>query len=95
MRRWTGKGLTKIISNLLTNAVKYADSYIRISLKVEEGHLLFTIANDGVLVPQDMREEIFKPFIRYNNEQSNTVGGTGIGLALARSWPNCTEARWA
>ena len=79
------EGLTKIISNLLTNAVKYADSYIRISLKVEEGHLLFTIANDGVLVPQDMREEIFKPFIRYNNEQSNTVGGTGIGLALARS----------
>ena len=79
------EGLTKIISNLLTNAVKYAETFIRIQLKHEDGRLFFTVSNDGVLVPSDMREEIFKPFIRYNNEQSGSVAGTGIGLALARS----------
>ena len=32
-----------------------------------------------------MREEIFKPFIQYKNEQNQLTSGTGIGLALARS----------
>lgn len=79
------EGLTKIISNLLTNAVKYAASYIRVRLSGDEGRLRFVVSNDGEVVPADMREEIFKPFIRYKNDPSNPVAGTGIGLALARS----------
>lgn len=77
------EGLTKIISNLLTNAVKYADTYIRASLTTEGSRWMFTVSNDGEPVPPDMREEIFKPFIRYG--QQNRTTGTGIGLALARS----------
>lgn len=79
------EGLTKIISNLLTNAVKYAETYIRVRLDSGEGRLLFTVANDGSRVPPDMREEIFKPFIQYKHDLPNPVAGTGIGLALARS----------
>lgn len=79
------EGLTKIVSNLLTNAVKYAATYIRVRLTADGGRLLFTVSNDGSVVPPDMREEIFKPFIQYRHELPNPVAGTGIGLALARS----------
>lgn len=79
------EGLTKIISNLLTNAVKYGGSYINITLKQEDGNLRLSVANDGPVVPSDMRSEIFKPFVQYKEGMLRAVSGTGIGLALARS----------
>lgn len=79
------EGLTKIISNLLTNAVKYSKSYIHIRLYAENGWMHLLISNDGRIVPIEMREEIFKPFIQYKEGVINSVSGTGIGLALARS----------
>ena len=79
------EGLTKIISNMLTNAIKYADTYIRVKLSVEDEKLLIVVCNDGPVVPLEMREEIFKPFIQYKAGALQAVSGTGIGLALARS----------
>lgn len=81
------EAFTKIISNLLTNAVKYAQTYIHLTLSFNEENnsLQVSVSNDGAVVPVEMREEIFKPFIQYNGQNDRTVGGTGIGLALARS----------
>lgn len=79
------EGLTKIASNLLGNAVKYAGSYIRIRLAEEGDCLRLVVANDGPVVPPDMREAIFRPFVQYKEGALNAVSGTGIGLALARS----------
>lgn len=79
------EGFTKIISNLLTNAVKYAKTYIHLKLKTSNDNLILTITNDGEIIPLEMREEIFKPFIQYHTENTPTSSGTGIGLALARS----------
>ena len=79
------EGFTKIVSNMLTNAVKYCEHYIKLSLKATENdEILLTLANDGPLVPQKLRESIFEPFNRGNNKTS-TTSGTGIGLALARA----------
>ena len=42
--------------------------------------------NDGVIIPNEMKEEIFKPFVRFNEKEDGKVTtGTGIGLALSRS----------
>ena len=79
------EALTKIISNLLTNAIKYAETYIRVHLFTIEGQLRLSVCNDGQLVPPNMREEIFKPFVQCKGGMLQTVQGTGIGLALARS----------
>lgn len=79
------EALTKIISNLLTNAVKYSETYIHVRLWVENDLLLLSVCNDGSVIPAEMREEIFKPFIQYKDGLSRKVSGTGIGLALARS----------
>ena len=76
--------LDRIVSNLLTNAFKYSASYIL--LKLEEGDGLFRIVceNDGTVVPADMRESIFKPFVRYKDGKHN-ISGSGIGLYTGRS----------
>lgn len=84
------EAFTKIISNLLNNAVKYAEHYIHISLELPETEdsNVFRIrtVNDGVIIPDEMKEEIFKPFVRFNEKEDGKVTtGTGIGLALSRS----------
>ena len=84
------EAFTKIISNLLNNGVKYAESYVHISLAVPDtdGGNSFRICtvNDGVIIPDAMKEEIFKPFVRFNEQEDGKVTtGTGIGLALSRS----------
>lgn len=81
------EGFTKIISNLFTNALKYAATYVSATLKKDEeaGTLVFSIVNDGKVVPVAMREEIFKPFIQYREGDAYKTPGTGIGLALSRS----------
>lgn len=77
------EAFTKILSNMLTNAVKYSDSEIDITLEKTEDIFLLTVKNDGHVVPQDKRTEIFAPFYRHTNSNGQT--GTGIGLYLARS----------
>ena len=75
----------KIISNLFSNAVKYAKQKVDVSLSYHPAGNLFIlrVKNDGYLVPDDMKEKIFEPFYRIQETESQT--GTGIGLALARS----------
>ena len=84
------EAFTKIISNLLNNGVKYAESYVHIFLEVSEADdnnsFLIRTENDGVIIPNEMKEEIFKPFVRFNEKEDGKVTtGTGIGLALSRS----------
>ncbi len=78
------EALTKVISNLINNAVKYCDKSINVELSVDGDKFCVITKNDGNVVSPAMRKEIFTPFVRGNNVVSN-VNGTGIGLALART----------
>ncbi len=80
------EALNKIFSNLVDNAVKYASQKIQIRLLPQENNrteLTVEIENDGLAIPEDMREKIFEPFVRLKETQKRQ--GTGIGLALAKS----------
>lgn len=77
------EALTKILSNLFTNAIKYGESYIRLQLVSEQGNVIIRMANDGEVVAPEKREAIFAQFSRLDNNEG--VPGIGIGLAYARS----------
>lgn len=82
------EAFTKILSNLMNNGVKYSETYLHIELTADNERKLIrlTTRNDGALVPSEVRDSIFKPFVRFNeDDNSQAVPGTGIGLALARS----------
>ena len=77
------EAFTKILSNLLNNALKYSETMIRVELAMLDNAFRITVTNDGEVVPPEMREAIFAPFFRHARKDEST--GTGIGLALSRS----------
>ncbi|MRG44702.1 histidine kinase [Chitinophaga sp. SYP-B3965] len=78
------EGLNKIFSNLFSNAIKYADKLVKIQLKdTEKGMITLEVSNDGNLIPDEMKEKIFAPFVRLENNEKQK--GTGIGLSICRS----------
>lgn len=77
--------LTKILNNLLDNAVKYAQTYIKVTLTSDAGQALVSIANDGPEIPRNRRSDIFKPFVQFSNEKAPYSQSFGVGLPFARS----------
>src|SRR5690606_11872539 len=79
------EAFAKIVSTLLSNAVKYADRYVSVEWDADTDATQFTltVANDGERIPAEYREKVFEPFFRVPNQMD--VQGTGIGLSLARS----------
>jgi len=73
-----------ILSNLLTNAMKYspADSTISVHAEVSSDHITLTVKDNGIgILPED-RERIFEAFFRGTN--IGEVPGLGIGLSIVQ-----------
>jgi signal transduction histidine kinase/DNA-binding response OmpR family regulator/streptogramin lyase len=73
--------LTKIISNLFSNALKYAKSVISVRFTSGNGKFRLEVENDGEPVPSEMTEKIFEPFFKMDENRQ----GSGLGLPFARS----------
>ena len=85
---WTdGDKLEKIVSNLLSNALKFTPrgGHIDVSLDVADEQVKVTIADTGKGIPEEQRENIFKRFYQLDNQTKAIVNwGTGIGLYYSR-----------
>lgn len=79
------EAITKIFSNLFSNAIKYATSSIIVRLQLSPDYETFTIdfINDGKPIPEELKDKIFEPFYRITGSESKP--GTGLGLPMARS----------
>lgn len=72
----------RALDNLIGNAARYAQG-IWISARAEEGSVLLRIEDDGPGIPEDMHEDVFKPFFRVDPSRSAETGGVGLGLPIA------------
>ncbi|MUM78657.1 PAS domain S-box protein [Pseudodesulfovibrio sp. F-1] len=75
--------LVQIIANLLDNSLTHAFApgeagHIRIHGRAEDGNILFTFSDDGVGIPEPIRDKIFEPFVTTRRGS----GGTGLGLHI-------------
>jgi len=79
--------VSKIIVNLLSNALKFAKSEVDVRLSLNKDNIMFLIDDDGPGIRKENRDKIFKPFFQENNEKSSL--GTGIGLTFAQRIARC------
>lgn len=78
--------LTRIITELLTNAYKFSpsDSWITVTAEVQGENIVISITNTGVTIPPEECDRIFQPFYRIPHPNLRNYSGTGLGLALVK-----------
>ena len=81
----------QIITNLVSNAIKYNKEGGALNAFVEEEsaedgmvHFIFTISDTGIGMSQEFMQHIFEPFSREQDRASAGVGGTGLGMAIVK-----------
>ena len=77
--------LSKILVNLMGNAIKYASAHIDLQLFVTDGGYEIQVNDDGPGIPDDQKLKIFDPFYQLPGDKVATTVGTGIGLAFSKS----------
>ena len=77
------EAVTKVVSNLLTNASKYTKDEVRLTCDVEPDgqHFRIAVADNGVGIRHDDLKRIFEPFFQAQDNKP----GTGIGLNIVKN----------
>jgi K+-sensing histidine kinase KdpD len=77
--------LRTIFVNLIENALKYAKESDKLILFLQkhEQNIKFGTKDFGVGIPKEQQQEIFKKFVRIENEETRSQKGTGLGLFIA------------
>jgi two-component system osmolarity sensor histidine kinase EnvZ len=73
----------RLLFNLVANAARHGDK-IAISANHETRWLVVHVEDDGPGISPNMRDEVFKPFVRLDEARNQDEAGTGLGLAIAR-----------
>jgi len=78
--------LRTCVANLLENASKYSprDSVVTVDIAIEHHQAVLTVSDQGVGIAKANYEKVFQKFTRIDNELSDTVSGSGLGLYWVR-----------
>ena len=76
--------LTRVVTNLVGNAIRHATSAVVVTVHTTEAHAVFTVIDDGPGIPAEHRYRIWQRFVRFDDDRARATGGTGLGLALVR-----------
>ena len=84
----------QILTNLVSNAVKYTQSFGKISLDVIEDNwdsegncnMRFVITDDGIGMSEAFLKKVFEPFEREETALSAKIEGTGLGMAIVKNF---------
>jgi signal transduction histidine kinase len=80
--RADGAALSRLVRNLLDNAVRHARSRVEVTVRPEGDVALLTVADDGSGIPARDRARVFDRFVRLDSDRARSSGGTGLGLAI-------------
>jgi PAS domain S-box-containing protein len=77
--------LHEIISNLVTNAIKYTkEGTVTVDVTGDNDHVYISVKDTGIGIPTEDLPHLFQKFYRVDNSDTREIGGTGLGLYLAR-----------
>ena len=84
---WRGDAgrIRQVISNLVSNAVKFTDNgEVRVSLRRTGEGIVCTVSDSGVGIARDAVERLFERFSQVDPSATRRFGGSGLGLAISR-----------
>ena len=92
--------LTQVFDNIMNNAIKYSPNGKNITVRVRQNYnhnrVSISIKDEGVGISLVHIDKIFKRFYRVDKSRQRTMGGTGLGLALAKNIVEAHRGRiWA
>jgi two-component system sensor histidine kinase CpxA len=79
----------RAIENIVRNAIRYSPAGGSVELEVLNAQdqtassAVLHIMDRGPGVPENLREAIFRPFVRVDTSRNESTGGFGVGLAIA------------
>ena len=77
---------TQLFQNIISNGIKFkkegVDPLVMINCEADEAYYTFSIADNGIGIPDEAKSKIFEMFTRLNNK--HRYSGTGIGLATCK-----------
>jgi len=87
--------LQQVLANFLDNAVKYSPDGGEIEARVDSSdeQVVITVADHGLGVPEQAREDVFRRFYRIDPNVTGGVGGSGLGLYIARQIIEAMDGR--
>ena len=74
-----------VLTNFISNAVKYAKNNIEISLSVHKGRVKFVISNDGKTISTDKVDRVWDEFYKDESSNNSRIGSSGLGLAITKN----------
>jgi signal transduction histidine kinase len=81
------KCFRQIALNILSNAIKFSDENCQIVIKAvrEKDTILLSFQDNGIGIPREKQEEIFKAFHQVESALARRFEGTGLGLAITKA----------
>jgi len=76
--------LRRALSNLITNAMRHAESRVQVSFTIDGQTVRLEVDDDGPGVPEADWEKVFTPFLRLDDSRTRASGGHGLGLSIVR-----------
>lgn len=76
--------LHRVLQNLVTNAVRYGKSRVRLDFVIEGSSACLRVDDDGEGIPETERERVFEPFARLDKSRHHKTGGYGLGLSIVQ-----------
>lgn len=78
--------LTQVLSNLMTNAVKFSNENgcVRVKASQSNNFINITVSDEGIGIAAEDRNKLFRPFSQIDTSSSRKYQGTGLGLALVK-----------
>lgn len=76
-----------VIGNLIDNSIKYSnnDSKIELIGYIKGEYLSITVKDEGIGIPKEELENIFRRFYRVDKSRNRKIEGNGLGLAIVKN----------
>lgn len=76
--------LRRALINLVSNAMRHAETQVRVSFVLDAERARLSVDDDGPGVPEADWEKVFTPFLRLDDSRTRASGGHGLGLSIVR-----------